>query len=322
MELTYCVVNTDGREHLLACLAAIRDTHPAPLEHEVLVLDNGSDDGSAAAAREWCAGAGAFGEAVRVIEQRRREGKAANDSRLLREARGELCLLLNEDSELLPGAPETLLAALRAADGAAAAGARLVAPDGHELDSAWRLPGLATAVASAIFLHRFVVVQSGRAHTRAVGWAQSAAMLVRRSAVDAVGFLDPDFFVYSDETDLCKRLRDSGWRILHVPAATAIHHEQLATDLAAERPRLVEFHRGRDLYLRKHHAAATAAICRWLGAWTYVPRALAAYVLPAHDPARYWLHARLALRPWSAEGLREAAAAYNAGRQRSNGESN
>jgi N-acetylglucosaminyl-diphospho-decaprenol L-rhamnosyltransferase len=250
---------------------------------------------------------------VRVIEQDRREGKAANDSRLLREARGELCLLLNEDSEVLPGAAEALVAAVRADPNAAAAGGRLLAPDGRELASAWRLPGLATAVASALFLHRLAVVQSGRgAATRTVGWVQSAAMLVRRSAAEAVGFLDPQFFVYSDETDLCKRLADAGWRILHVPAAAAIHHEQLATDLAAERRRLTEFHRGRDLYLRKHHSRAVAAVCRWLGAWTYVPRALAAYALPRHDPSRYWLHARLALRPWSAEGLREAAAEHNA----------
>ena len=311
VDLSYCVVNTNGREHLLACLAAIRDTHPEGVEHEVLVLDNASEDGSAAAARAWCAQAGAFADTVRMIDQQRREGKAANDSRLLREARGDFCLLLNEDAELLPGAADALVATLRADEGAAAAGARLVAPDGRELASAWRLPGLGTAVASALLLHRIAVVKSGGALTRPVGWVQSAAMLVRRNAVEGVGFLDPDFFVYSDETDLCKRLRDSGWRILHVPAATAVHHEQLATDLAAERRRLAEFHRGRDLYLRKHHSRGVATVCRWLGAWPYIPRALAAYVLPGHDPPRYWLHARLALRPWSAEGMREAAAEFN-----------
>jgi hypothetical protein len=136
-------------------------------------------------------------------------------------------------------------------------------------------------------------------------------MLVRREAAAQVGHLDPEFFVYSDETDFCKRLADAGWRILFVPEATAIHHEQLATDLEASRRRIVEFHRGRDRYMRKHHSGAVAAIARVLGAWSYLPRALAALVLPGHDPRRYLAHAAAALRPARGEGLREAAEAYN-----------
>ena len=71
-------------------------------------------------------------------------------------------------------------------------------------------PGLGTALAGAVFLHRWLTVQSGGDRTRAVGWVQSSAMLVRRDAAEQVGWLDPDFFVYSDETDFCKRLRRRG----------------------------------------------------------------------------------------------------------------
>jgi GT2 family glycosyltransferase len=136
-------------------------------------------------------------------------------------------------------------------------------------------------------------------------------MLVRRDAAEQVGYLDPEFFVYSDETDFCKRLHDGGWRILHVPAARAVHHEQLATDRSSGERRVVEFHRGRDLYMRKHHSRAAAALARALAAWSYVPGARGALVLPGHDPRWYWLHARCALRPWAREGLREAALAHN-----------
>ncbi|HKT83100.1 MAG TPA: glycosyltransferase, partial [Solirubrobacterales bacterium] len=97
-------MNTNGREYLLACLEAIERTHPAGVEREVLVLDNASDDGSAEAVR------GRGGD-VRLIALGRRTGKAENDSTLMREARGEYCLLLNEDSELRPGATAALLAA-------------------------------------------------------------------------------------------------------------------------------------------------------------------------------------------------------------------
>jgi N-acetylglucosaminyl-diphospho-decaprenol L-rhamnosyltransferase len=311
VELSYCVVNTNGRVHLWRCLEAIRRAHPPETKHEVLVLDNASDDGSVEAVEEWIAGAGEFGRSIRLIARDRRAGKAENDSLLLREAQGELCLLLNEDSELMEGATAKLVRALRERPRAAVAGAQLLDPDGRPLACAWRLPGLGSSVAQALFVHRRLVTQSGGEDVREVGWVQSAAMLVRRSAAVEVGFLDPHFFVYSDETDFCKRLHDAGWSILHVPEARATHHEQLATDRAGGTRRIVEFHRGRELYMQKHHSAPVAALARILAAWSYLPRAAAALVVPGHSPRRYWLHARQALRPSRGEGLREAAASYN-----------
>ncbi len=69
--------------------------------------------------------------------------------------------------------------------------------------------------------------------------------------------------------------------------------------------------RNRDLYMRKHHSAAAAAAVRWLTAWSYALRALAALVLPGHDPRRYWRHVTATVRPGRGEGLREAAEEYN-----------
>jgi N-acetylglucosaminyl-diphospho-decaprenol L-rhamnosyltransferase len=316
MDLSYCVVNTNGCELLLACLRAIREHDPAELESEVLVLDNASDDGSADAVEAWNASAEGLGERLRLIRGERREGKAALDSLLLRQAQGELCLLLNEDSELRAGAVGALVGAMRADPGAGAAGARLLDPDGRPQPCAWRLPRLGTSIASALFIHRWAVVESGGDSTRAVGWVQSAAMLVRSEAAEHVGYLDPGFFVYSDETDFCKRLADAGWHILHVPAADVVHHEQLASDEVARERRVVEFHRGRDRYMRKHHGRGVALAARLLAAWTYGVRGLAALVLPGHDAALYRLHARQALLPDRGEGLREAAEAYNAARSR------
>ncbi len=310
MQLSYCVVNTNGRNDLLACLEAIEATAPAGVEAETLVLDNASDDGSAEAVR-------ALGGEIRLIALERREGKAANDSRLLRAARGRYCLLLNEDSELLPGAARALLDAIEARPDAAAAGALLLSSDGEPVPCAWRLPGLGAALASAAFLHPLLVTQSGGLETREVGWVQSSAMLVRRDAAAQVGYLDPAFFVYSDETDFCKRLRDAGWSILHVPAARAIHHDQLASEASAGSDRrLVEFHRNRDLYLRKHHGRALAAALRPLLAFPYLLRAVAATLIPGHSPGRYLAHARQALHPTRGEGIREAAEAYNHGLDR------
>jgi N-acetylglucosaminyl-diphospho-decaprenol L-rhamnosyltransferase len=310
MELSYCVVNTNGREFLLECLRSIRRTHPQGVESEILVLDNASDDGSVQATESE------FPE-VRLTRRDRRAGLAENNTSLLREARGQLCLLLNEDSELLDGAVTELLAALRDDPGAAVAGAQLVDPDRNLIPCAWRFPGLGTAAAQALLLHRLLVTQShgGDGPPREVGWVQSCTMLVRRDVAESVDYLDTDFFVYSEEVDFQKRMHDAGWRILHVPRARAIHHEQLATDrTSGGRRRIVQFHRGRDLYMQKHHSKPVVLLSRALWSLSYLPRAIAALFMPGRDPGTYWLHARQALRPGHGEGMREAAEAYNAQR--------
>ena len=298
------MVNTNGREDLLACLDAIERTHPPEVAHEVLVVDNASDDGSARAVRERFPGA-------RLFALERRTGKAENDTLLLRESRGRFCLLLNEDSLLLEGAARALLDALERNPGAAAAGAQLLTSSGEPTACAWRLPDAGWALAAALFLHERYAVQSRGAAVRRVGWVQSSAMLVRREAAEAVDWLDPAFFVYSDETDLCRRLRDAGWQILFVPDARAVHHDQLSSDSAAMRRRIVEFHRNRDLYFRKHDMPGTRLLWTICWTWAYLVRALVATALPGHDPRRYLLHARQQLFPRRGEGLREAAAAHN-----------
>jgi hypothetical protein len=164
----------------------------------------------------------------------------------------------------------------------------------------------------ALFLHKHFTVQSRGEQTREVHWAQSAALLVRREAAARIGWFDPAFFVYSDEVDFCKRLRDAGFGVLFVPAATAIHHEQLSTGSVPAR-RIVELSRNRERYMRKHHSAPAALLVRYLTAWTYALRSLAALVLPGHDPRRYWRHVTATLRPEHGEGLREAALEYNRG---------
>ena len=307
IELSYCVVNTNGREDLLACLDAIASAPiPTGVSHEVLVLDNASDDGSADAVRERHPEA-------RLIALDRRAGKAANDSRLLQEARGRYCLLLNEDAELREGG-----------GGGAARGPRRRTPVPPQ-----PAPGCSRARASRPPAPGACRISPGRSRRRyscTRGWpsravatrcarsagrsrARCSSGARRRSRSD---WLDPDFFVYSDETDFCKRLHDAGWRILFVPAARAVHHDQLCTDRAAMSRRIVEFHRNRDLYFRKHGMGLTRLVWRACWTWAYLVRAAAALVVPGRDPRRYLLHARQELAPGRGKGIREAAEEHNA----------
>ncbi len=309
IEISYCVVNTAQRALLVRCLDAIsRERESLPFQTEVLVLDNASGDGSAGAAR-------AHPTTTEVLALEQRRGKAENDTALMMRARGRYCLLLNEDSELLPGSTAALHDALEGRSDAAAAGAKLLRPDGAAQPSAWRFPSPLTALAGAFFLHRWTTVQSRGKAVHEVDWAQSAALLVRREAARRIGWMDAAFFVYSDEVDFCKRLGDAGWPTLYVPAAAAIHREQLTTGTVPER-RIVELARNRDRYMRKHHSAGAALVVRLLIAWAYALRGLAALALPGRDPRRYRCHVMATLFPDRGEGLREAASDHNLGGRR------
>lgn len=215
VELTYCVVNTEHRQLLSYCLDAIaRERATVDFETETLVLDNASRDGSADAAR-------AHDATTEVIALDRRRGRGENATELLKRARGRYCLLLNEDSELEPGATAALHFALDLARDAGAAGATLVSPHGEQQPSAWRFPSPWTGLLSVVGLRRRFVVQSRGDRVREVDWAPAAALLVRRDAAEQVGWLD------GDEVGFCRRLHAAGRRVLYVPDARAVHHERL-----------------------------------------------------------------------------------------------
>ncbi len=301
-DLSYCVVNNDGRQYLLECLTAISRFSPPGLETEVLVLDNASTDGSVEAVRQ-------SHPDVTLIELDRKAGKAENDSTLMKRAKGRYCLLLNEDSELRSGSVSALYEAMEANPEAGAAGAQLLDSDGRPYACAWRFPGVRTALMGALFLHKRYTVQSGGNETVEVDWAQSSVLMVRRAAAEKISWMDPEFFIYYDECDFCKRLNEAGYSTLYVPSALAVHHNQLSTDLTSGLPRITEFHRNRDLYMRKHGNPVSAFAVRILTAWTYGLRTFAAAFMPSAPTGIYWAHTRQALFPYRGESIRDRAEA-------------
>ena len=307
VELSFCVVNTEQRGLLRYCLDAIaRERATVDFETEVLVLDNASQDGSAAAAR------------AHPVDHRgdRAAGapraKAANDSELLQRARGRFCLLLNEDSELEPGATAALHAALASDARAGAAGAMLVRPDGEQQPSAWRFPSAGTRPDDGAVPAQQLVVQSSgeRRAARSTGCSRPrcscGARRRRRSASST-----RSFFVYSDEVDFCRRLRRRG--LAHRSTSRVRAPSTTSSSRPAPCPtrRIVEFSRNRDRYMRKHHSAASAALVRCLTAWAYALRAAAALVLPGHDPSATPSTSRRRCFPTAARGCARAPAEFN-----------
>jgi hypothetical protein len=269
VELSYCVSSAEQRQLLRYCLDAIaRERAAVPFETEVLVVDNGSQDESARAAREHPA-------TTAVIAVPERRPASENHAELLRRARGRVCLLLDDVSELEPGATAALYDALTADDRAGAAGATLVHADGTPRPSAWRFPGLVAALLGVLGLHRALVVRSHGDRVRAVDWCSPTALLVRRESALAEGWFDPALIDSADGADLGRRVRAAGRRVLYVPGARAVRHEAPETPDGARR-RALEHARNRDRYMRKHHSAAAAAVVRWLTALRFATRAVVA----------------------------------------------
>ena len=242
------------------------------------MLDNGSRDGSGAG-RARAPGGGRDDRA-----RRERRGKALNDSELLR-AR----------ARALRAAAERGLRAAARRDARAVAGAAGAPATRRARARGCCAPTAARRRARGAF-RRPLTALAGRAApappatpcraaasaTREVDWCQSSALLVRREAAAQVDYLDPDFFVYSDEVDFARRLRDAGWRSLYVPRRAGDPPRAALRPAPSRERRIVELARNRDLYMRKHHSAGAARAVRWLTAWSYALRALAALVLPGH----------------------------------------
>jgi len=299
LDLSVSIVNTNSRELLLACLESL-----APVEAEIVVLDNASEDGSAAAVRERF-------PHVRVIEQEHRAGFGSNHNTVIRATTGRYVYVLNEDTTADDWSFERITEYLDAHPQVAALGPRLVYPDGRLQDSAWRFPTPLVSTMGLATLGRLGVKQSKGASVRPVDWVMGAALVLRREALDQVGLFDEDFFLYSEEVDLQARLRQAGWETHYFPELTVVHHESQFSAGIPER-RINEMWRSRHRYWRKHHSRMGARVAALATGSQYAARAL---LSPAarRDPgieARMRLHARDA---WRVEGpgLRELADEWN-----------
>ncbi len=300
-DLSVSIVNTTSRELLLACLDSLQSEGA-----ELVVLDNASEDGSAEAVRERFPG-------VRVIAQQRRAGFGANHNAVIRATGSRYVYVLNEDTTSDDWGLERMVRYLDAHPRVAALGPRLEYPDGRHQDSAWRFPTPAVAALGLFTLGKLGVKQSESVSPRRVDWVMGAALLLRREALDEVGLFDEDFFIYSEETDLCLRLRQAGWEAHYFPEVTVVHHESQFSAGIPER-RINEMWRSRHRYWHKHHSAAGARLAAAATGLQYAARAGIARVRPsAFDPgfgARMRLHASDAWRV-RGPGLRELAEEWN-----------
>jgi N-acetylglucosaminyl-diphospho-decaprenol L-rhamnosyltransferase len=298
-DIAVSIVNTNNRDLLLSCLESLRGA-----EAEIVVLDNASEDGSAAAVRER------YPE-VRVIAQEFRAGFGANHNTVIRATESRYVYVLNEDTTSPDWGFARIVAFLDDNRQIAALGPQLVYPYGKHQPSAWRFPTPAVSLLGLPTLGRLGVEQSTGNRPRSVDWLMGAALLLRREALDDVGLFDEGFFLYSEETDLCLRLRRHGWRACYLPAVTVVHHEsQFSAGIPARR--VNEMWRSRHRYWQKHHSTAGARAAALATGGQYALRAAAGTILGRDEAfrARMRLHARDSRRV-DGPGLRELAEEWN-----------
>jgi len=261
-DIVVVVVSYNTRALTLAAIASARAA-AAGLDARVIVADNGSADGTAAAVRA------AYPD-VTVLENPDNPGYGAAINRAAATTSSSHLCAMNADVVLEPGSLAMLRRFLVTNRGCAVVGPALAYPDGTPQPSAKRFPTLGLAVGEVLGIHslapgnrwraRFYYADRDLTRDADVDTVSGSVMMLSTDAFDAVRGFDEGFRMYFEETDLCRRLRDRGRSVALCPAAVAVHRHGASTEQTSVRQ--VEYYLSYVRYLRKHHGRAAAAILR------------------------------------------------------------
>lgn len=264
--LTIIIVSWNVRELLKRALISIFASWGAHPGLEVIVVDNASTDDSVAMLH-------AEFPHITTIANTENLGFTKGNNQGLAAAHGAFILLLNPDTEVQGPALHTLVDYARQNPGTGMVGPQLLNPDQTVQPSRRRFPTLPVLFLESTWLQKFAprailrhyyMEDRSDAERQAVDWITGAAMLTRREVVNQVGGLDEGFFMYSEELDWCKRIRNAGWEITYLPTARITHHEGKSSEQVVP-ARHIYFQSSKVRYVRKYHSAFIAEVLRlWL----------------------------------------------------------
>jgi len=279
--LSIVVVNWNTRELLADCLTSVYETAAEP-GLEVLVVDNASTDSSAAMVRQR------FPQ-VRLIENETNVGFAKASNQAIRQSKGRYIVLLNSDTEVHPGALETLTQFMDLHPEAGGCGPRLLNTDGSLQPSChpmltpgrefWRLLFLDSLWPRATYPQQKWDVGT----PRRVEVIKGACFLLRREALEQVGPLDEQYFMYTEEMDLCYRLAQAGWGLWWVPQAILTHYGEESSKQVRE-AMYVQLYRSKVQFYRKTGGEHRAAYFKRLVRLAYWPRRAVATLCTPFSP--------------------------------------
>ena len=243
-EISIIIVSFNARADLERCLESLHAPRPAAA-HEILVVDNGSTDGSVAGTRRW--------PDVRVIEVGSNAGFARANNIGIRASAGANLLLLNSDTVVPAGAIDGLLAELTRHPAVAVVGPRLVDAAGRAELSFGRMIGPLNELRQKRLARRGDVERLTRQRQQP-DWVSGACLLVRRADAEAVGGLDERYFMYTEDVDFCAAIRARGRKVLFTPDVEIVH---LRGRSAASAPTATNaaYRRSQIAFYEKHHPA-------------------------------------------------------------------
>jgi GT2 family glycosyltransferase len=223
--ISVIVVSFNTRDLLRQCILTL-EREAAGLAYETIVVDNASRDGSAdMVAAEF--------PHVNLIRSSENLGFAAANNRAFSEARGRYLVLLNSDAFLRRFALQNAIARMEENPRAGVGGGRLVGLDDSWQPSARMFPsllntfltisGLASRFAGSRFLGRADRTWADPSESSPVDWVPGAFSVVRRQALEQVGYFDERFFLYYEEIDLCRRIKSAGYEIWYWPDVVVSH---------------------------------------------------------------------------------------------------
>jgi len=254
-ELTITICSWNTIEDTRACLASLERSREEG-DFEVIVVDNASSDGSAQMVRDefpW----------VRLLEPGENLGFTGGHNLALAQKRGRHSALLNSDTVVHPGAIATIIAFMREHPESGVVGPKLLNPDGSLQYSCRRFPNPVAAAFRNTWLGRlfpqnravtdYLMTDWDHASVRDVDWVSGAALFMREEVYSKIGGLDPHFFMYCEDVDICQRAWNAGWKVTYLPDAVITHAIGRSTDKVANKM-IVRFHKSMFRYYAKHIA--------------------------------------------------------------------
>ncbi|MEM6838459.1 MAG: glycosyltransferase family 2 protein [Cyanobacteria bacterium P01_C01_bin.120] len=229
--LSVITVTHNHAEFIGRCLSALVP-EVAGIGGEIIAIDNRSDDDSAAIISQF--------PTVSLVINTERRGFSANNNYGMAIAQGRYLLLLNPDTEVLPGALSDLMAFMDKHPQVGMCGAQLLFPDGSIQPSPRRFPTVGSAIArrtpirrflkNSAFNRRHLMLDISHSEPFPVDWLLGACMFIRREVLETVGPLDEGFFLYVEDIDWAQRMHRADWKIYYVPTAKIIHHHLAVSD--------------------------------------------------------------------------------------------
>lgn len=251
--ISIVVITRNTRDLLLGLLSSIHEDSGVLAEsEEIIVVDNGSSDGTAMAVKNEF-------PTVLVIRNERNAGFAAAVNQAWRMARGEIVLLLNSDTRLINGELVPLIRFMDENPSVGVAGPALVYEDMGPQRSFASIPSLIQEAVPRFLLELMFPDRCGgktwgSKEPEPVDSLIGAALVMRRSALEAVGGFDERFFFFLEETDFCKRVRLSGLQVIFFPSAHIIHYQGKTVGANWVKGR-IEYNISLDKFIRKHHGS-------------------------------------------------------------------